>query len=110
MTFHVDVDVYIHPIVYLQSHDPQLLYSSETLLVNTNVSFFVPISLNKEKWHEKMHGIEDLTAMTLEKQEEIWQYLLSEFNEFHNKIDLQHVEIHEVEVRDVNVKNKYTPA
>ena len=110
MTFHVDVDVYVHPIVYLGSHDSQLLHSSETLLVNTNVSFFVPISLNREKWHEKMNDIEDLAAMTLEKQEEIWQYLLSEFNEFYNKIDLQHVEIHEVEVRDVNVKNKYTPA
>ena len=110
MTFHVNVDVYVHPIVYLESHDPQLLYSSETLLVNTNVSFFVPISLNREKWRDKMDGIEDLAAMTLEKQEDIWQYLLSEFNEFYNKIDLQHVEMHEVEVRNVDVKNKYTPA
>ena len=68
------------------------------------------ISLNKEKWRDKMDGIEDLAAMTLEKQEDIWQYLLSEFNEFYSKIDLQHIEMHEVEVRNVDVKNKYTPA
>lgn len=108
MTFHVNVDVYVHPSVYLESSDYPVLNTSETFLVNTNVSFLVPISLNKEKWYEKMAGVEDLVAMTIEKQEEIWQFLLNEYNEFYNKINLQQVEIHEVELCNVDVKSKYS--
>ena len=109
MTFHVNVEVHVHPNVYLESNDSQMLNTSETLLVDTNVSFFIPISLNREQWHEKMDGVEDLVAMTLEKQEEIWKFLLHEFNEFYNKINLKQVEIHEVELCNIDVKTKYSP-
>ena len=109
MTFHVDVDVYVHPVAYLESNDTQMINAPETLIVNTNVSFSVPISFSREQWQKKLDGVEDLVAMNLERQQEIWQFLLNEFNEFYNKMYLKQVKMHEVELCNVDVKNKYTP-
>ncbi len=106
MTFEVEVDVYVHPVVHIESPHSQLLYSSESVLAATNVSFFIPIELRLDEWHEKMKGIEDSTAIHPDKQEEIWQYLLDQFNAFYHQIDLQNIEIHEVEVQQVELKNQ----
>lgn len=107
MTFEVDVDIYVHPVVHMDPQHPQLLYSSESVLAATHISFFIPIELRLDEWHEKMDGIEDSAAIEPEKQEEIWQYLLDQFNAFYHKIDLQNIEIHEVDVRHVKLKNEY---
>lgn len=107
MTFEVEVDVHVHPVVHMDAQHPQLLYSEESVLATAHVSFFLPIELRLDEWHEKMDGIEDLAAIDPEKQEEIWQYLLDQFNAFYHKIDLQNIEIHEIDVCHVELKREY---
>ncbi|KGR81761.1 PIN domain-containing protein [Lysinibacillus odysseyi] len=107
MNFEVDVDLYVHPVVHMDPQHPQLLYSSESVLADTYVSFFIPIELQLDEWHEKMKGIKDFAAISIEKQEEIWQYLLEQFKAFYHKIDLQNIEIHEVDIRQIQLKNQY---
>ena len=110
MTFEVEVDVPVHPAVHIEASHPHLLFSTENVLVTTSVSFFMPIELHLAEWHEKMKGIENSAAIHPDKQEEIWQYLLDQFDTFYHQIDLQNIEIHEVEVQQVTLQSQYANA